>query len=411
MSSNSKSKGRVDWLILLGTAGLILMSTIFVYSASVGFANIHDNTTGKVFIRHTGFAVIGLALMLITSQIPYQFWQKRSQIIMLLGVAMLIGVFLPQIGHTSHGARRWISLGSISFQASEIIKVALIIHFSALLVRHQDHIKDFKTGFLPFLFWIIIVSFLIALQPNFSTMMVLFGISMALLFVGNANLKHIFSVILGGLLAGSAFAMTAEYRRNRILQFLGIMEKQDNALSEQVSHQITQSLIAIGNGGWTGVGIGQSRQSHRFLPEAHSDFIFSIIGEEYGFIGLFLILLVFGIIFYRGFRAAKNAPDDYGYFLGAGIIIVFSTYLIINAGVCTNLLPTTGLPLPFISYGGTALLINSATMGILLNISAQANVNPSKKKSKSKKKKSKDDEYKDSLEAQNVKLMIDQKDE
>jgi cell division protein FtsW len=212
--------------------------------------------------------------------------------------------------------------------------------------------------------------------------------------------------------------MTAEYRRNRILKYLGLLDgekngtlgEQTSAISEQVSHQINQSLIAIGNGGWTGVGIGQSRQSHRFLPEAHSDFIFAIIGEEYGFIGLFLILLVFGVIFYRGFRAAKNAPDDYGYYLGAGIIIVFATYLIINAGVCTNLLPTTGLPLPFISYGGTALLINSATMGILLNISAQANASPVKKKSK-KKKKSKDDEYKEALESQNIQLMIDKEDE
>lgn len=402
-----QEKGRIDWLIFLSAATLILMSCVFIYSASVGFAMKMDNTTDAVFTRHLSFAVAGIFFMILFSQINYQIWQKLSKIAMILTIALLITALFTNFGVSSHGAHRWLKLGGITFQPSELAKIALVMHIAALLVRYQDRMDDFKEGFLPFLFWIGLVSVLIALQPNFSTMMVLFGISMLLLYIGNANWKHLLSTITVGLLLGLVYGLSADYRWQRIMSFFG----KEEGVNENVSHQITQSLIAIGNGGFWGVGPGQSRQSHRFLPEAHSDFIFSIIGEEYGFVGIFIILLAFAVILFRGFKAVKSSKDEYGYYLGAGILIIFGMYLLINVSVCVGLLPTTGLPLPFISYGGTAIVINSCILGILLNITAQSNLYPFKNKKEDLVSKDREDEivseaYLKNLERQEIKLII-----
>jgi cell division protein FtsW len=374
------TKGHIDWVILIGVAVLMFASSVFVYSASVGFAMHSEQTTGSIFMSHFTKVVAGFILMLVISLVDYKFWIKISKPIMMTAGILLFLVLISGWGHASHGAKRWINLGFVSFQPSEIAKVALVLHFSHMLVKNKANVHDFKEGFVPFLVWIGLFCLLIALQPNFSTMMVLFGISMLMLFVGGVKLQHLFITLFVGLLGGLVYGLSAPYRWHRIMAFLGFEE----GVKTEVTHQIEQSLLAIGNGGFSGVGVGQSRQSHLFLPEAHSDFIFSIIGEEYGFIGLVLMLLLFAVIIYRGFRAAKNAPDEYGYFLGAGIVIVFAMYVIINAAVCINLLPTTGLPLPFISYGGTAILINAGTIGILLNISAQSNLIPRKQSKKEK---------------------------
>lgn len=368
----SETKGHIDWVVLLSASFLMLMSSVFVYSASVGLALNSELTTGSIFMSHTSKVIAGIIIMIVVSQINYKIWQRISMYLMFLSLGLLFMVLVTKIGHSSHGAKRWINIGGFSFQPSEIAKVAMIIHFSDMLVRNKEKLHSFKQGLVPFLIWLGAICLMIALQPNFSTTMVIFGIAMLLLFVGNVNIKYLLATVGVGLLGGFAFGLTASYRWHRIMAFIGVEEN----VNTQVNHQIEQSLIAIGNGGFSGVGIGQSRQSHLFLPEAHSDFIFSIIGEEYGFIGIAVMMLLFGVIVWRGFKIAKNAPDEYGYFLGAGVVIVFSMYVIINSGVCLGLLPTTGLPLPFISYGGTAILINSATIGILLNISAKSGMLP-----------------------------------
>jgi cell division protein FtsW len=207
-------------------------------------------------------------------------------------------------------------------------------------------------------------------------MMVIFIIAFMMLFIGNTNVLHIITTGGIGLVFAGIYAVSADYRMQRLLSFFGMNDSTSAAQNE--NYQLDQALIALGNGGLTGLGPGQNRQSN-FLPEPYGDFIFSIIGEEYGFIGLVVILLVFAWVFYRGFKIAKNAPDNFGYFLSAGIVLTFAVYVFVNAGVNTGLLPTTGVPMPFISYGGTAVLFNAAAIGILLNVSAQSNVYLKKK--------------------------------
>jgi cell division protein FtsW len=245
-----------------------------------------------------------------------------------------------------------------------------------MLNAKQAVIKDLEKGFVPLLVWIGATCALIAMQPNFSTMMVIFIIAFMMLFIGNTNVLHIITTGGIGLVFAGIYAVSADYRMQRLLSFFGMNDSTSAAQNE--NYQLDQALIALGNGGLTGLGPGQNRQSN-FLPEPYGDFIFSIIGEEYGFIGLVVILLVFAWVFYRGFKIAKNAPDNFGYFLSAGIVLTFAVYVFVNAGVNTGLLPTTGVPMPFISYGGTAVLFNAAAIGILLNVSAQSNVYLKKK--------------------------------
>jgi len=193
------------------------------------------------------------------------------------------------------------------------------------------------------------------------------------MFIGNTNLIHLGGLLVTGLIGGLTYMISAEYRLNRLKAFFGIG---DSPTHESVNYQLNQALIALGNGGLFGLGTGQSRQSQHFLPESYGDFIFSIIGEEYGFFGLILVLGVFVILFWRGMLIARKAPDNFGYFLAIGILLTFAIYVFVNAGVNCGLLPTTGVPMPFVSYGGTAVFFYSAAIGILLNISAQAGINP-----------------------------------
>ncbi|MFP4369038.1 MAG: putative lipid II flippase FtsW [Candidatus Kapaibacterium sp.] len=370
MSIISKRNGHIDWFILLPVAGLMFFSLAFVYSASATIAEMRFGMAEKLFWNHALRVFIGLLIMIGFAKIDYHFWQKISKPLIIFSILLL--VFVLAGGSTIKGASRWINLGPISFQPSELAKFALVIHFAALFAIKRDVIKDLEKGFLPLILWTILICGLIALQPNFSNMMVIFIISLLMMFIGNTNLIHLGAASLAGLTAAGIYAVSAPYRMNRFLAFFG----SDNGAVdiENVSYQLNQSLIALGNGGLLGVGPGQNRQSHLFLPESYGDFIFAIIGEEYGFIGVFFILAVFVFILWRGLLIAKRAPDDFGYFLAAGIIITFAVYVFVNAGVNTGLLPTTGVPMPFISYGGTAVFIYAAAIGILLNISSHTDL-------------------------------------
>ena len=365
------TKGHIDWLILIPILALMLFSISFVYSASAAKAAASFGDAEKFFFNHSVRVLIGIVTIFIFAKIDYRVYSKFSIYLILAGIISLIGVLF--FGTNVKGASRWLSLGPLSFQPSEFVKLAMVIHFAALLAKKQQVIKDFEKGFFPFILWTVIICFLIALQPNFSTMMVVFLIAVTMMFIGNNNLLHLGATFLIGLVAGVVFFITAPYRMNRLKAFLGMSE---DSTVETVSYQLNQALIALGNGGMFGVGVGQNRQSHLFLPESYGDFIFAIIGEEYGFIGLLLIIGIFMVVFWRGMIIAKKAPDNFGYFLAIGIIITFALYVFVNAGVNTGLLPTTGVPMPFVSYGGTAVIFYSAAIGILLNISAQAGIYP-----------------------------------
>lgn len=361
-------KNKMDWLLFLSVIALMLFSLAVVYTASSTISELKTGASDTLFLSHLGKILMGIVLIIVVSAIDYNHYKKFTKIAIFLSILLLIVVLVG--GSSAKGASRWIDIGPISLQPSEFAKFAMIFHFAAMLERKQEVIKDFESGFVPFIVWTLLICILIALQPNFSTMMVIFMISFAMMFIGNVNLLYlIYTGLIGVILAG-VYAISAPYRMERITSYLS----GDDASLHQMSYQLRQALIAIGNGGIAGVGVGQSRQSHMFLPESYGDFIFSIIGEEFGFIGLLLIILLFGFIFYRGMKIAKNAPNAFGYFLSVGIVVTFSLYVFINAGVNTGLLPTTGLPLPFISFGGTAILIYSMAVGVLLNISKQAGV-------------------------------------
>lgn len=361
-------KNRIDWFLLLSIVALMLFSLAVVFTASSTISELKTGSIDTFFISHLGKILAGIVVMIVVSAIDYNKYKKITKPLLITAIILLVFVLVG--GSSAKGASRWISLGGITIQPSEFAKFALIFHFAAMLDRKQDKIKEFESGFFPFIIWMLVICVLIALQPNFSTMIVIFMISFSMMFIGNVNLLYlIYTGIIGVVLAG-IYAVSAPYRLARIQAYLGGEE----AAGESVSYQLKQALIAIGNGGVSGVGVGQSRQSHMFLPESYGDFIFSIIGEEFGFLGLFFIIAIFGFIFYRGMLIARNAPNSFGYFLSVGIVVTFSIYVFINAGVNTGLLPTTGLPLPFISFGGTAIIIYSAAIGVLLNISRQAGV-------------------------------------
>jgi cell division protein FtsW len=371
----AKDTDHIDWFILLAVSGLMLFSIAFVYSASASFAEVKFGASDRMFWNHALRVVIGLGVILFFAKFDYRRFKNMSQGILLAAIGCLLLVFF--IGTSAKGASRWIHLGPINFQPSEFAKFALVLHLSSLLAQKQKYIRDFKQGLLPLLLWTGGVCGLIALQPNFSTAFAIALISAALMFVGNVNSRHF--AIMGGIgLAGAAlFAVSAPYRMRRLMAYFGAAGGTNEATV--INYQLNQALIAFGSGGITGVGPGQSQQRNWYLPEAYGDFIFSIVGEEYGYMGVFAVLVCFGIILWRGMLVARRAPDDFGYFLATGITFTLALYAFINAGVNSGILPTTGLPMPFISYGGTSVLFSAAAIGILLNISSKSGVYPRKK--------------------------------
>jgi cell division protein FtsW len=372
------SRSHIDWLLFLASVALMLFSVAFVYSASAYFADVKFGSPEKLFVGHSVRVAFSLLIVVIFSRIDYHLFWRRSKPLLIFSLVCL--VFVLFAGTTIKGAKRWIGLGPLSFQPSELAKFVLVLHLARLLAEKQSYIKDFQRSFLPMLFWIGSAAALVALQPNFSTAAVIVAIGVLLLFIGNVSVLHILGLLVLGVVGGGLYGIAAPYRMERITdftrQFSTMFDPENIRL---VNYQLQQALLAFGNGGVVGMGPGQSRQRDWFLPESYGDFIFSIIGEEYGFIGVALIVLAFSVILWRGFITARRAPDDFGRFLAGGITITFALYAFINMGVTTGLLPTTGLPLPFISYGGTAILFSAAALGVLLNISAQAAKNEAEK--------------------------------
>lgn len=356
----------IDWLILLPIAGLLMFSVAFVYSASASFADVKYGSSEELVWNHAAKVLIGLVLMIIFAKIDYRSLQGISATTVLIGVGFLLMVLV--MGTEIKGASRWVRLGPFNFQPSELAKFAVVLHTAHLLSAPRATLRHWKTGMVPVLGWMLPVVVLIALQPNLSTASVMFLIVMVMMFLADVNGKHLAAVVGAGAVIAAVYAVSAEYRLRRLMVFFGVGE------DEPVRYQLDQALIAFGNGGITGVGPGQSRQRDWFLPESYGDFIFSIVGEEYGFIGVSLLIIAFVLIMWRGYAVAKKAPDAFGRLLAAGITTTLAVYAFVNAGVTCGVLPTTGLPMPFISYGGSSVFFSAIAVGVLLNISSQAGV-------------------------------------
>jgi cell division protein FtsW len=365
-----KLRNHIDHWTLYPVIFLMLMSLSIVYSASAYFAQTRfQGDSERLLISHAIKVVLALAALLVGMRIDYHIVRRFSKQALMIIVGVLFLTLV--IGLAAKGATRWLDFGLFGFQPSELAKYALLFHLCVLISAKGEAIHDFKRGFLPMMIWVGIVSLLVLLQPNFSMGAMIFLLSMVVVFLGRAKLSHL-ALTLGSLVpALIGYMLLAPYRMKRIIDYLS-----GTAGDGSPGYQLLQALHAFANGGIFGVGPGESRQRDMFLPESYGDFIYAIIGEEWGFIGTAVVMLIFLWILYRGFKISRFAEDELGRMLALAITLAIVTYGLINACVTLGLLPTTGLPMTFISYGGTSMIMSAFSIGLLLNISSQTEMHP-----------------------------------
>jgi cell division protein FtsW len=364
-----KSKNRtVDYQLLIIIGVIIVFGLIMLSSASTVSSFQRFDDPNYLLKRQFVSFLVGLVAFFFTIRIDYHFWQKVS--LLLLGVSMilLLLVFIPGIGTELLGAQRWIDLGGgLVFQPTEIVKLTFIIYLASWLEKRGRGIDDVTSGLLPFLTILGVIGILIMMQPDMGTMTIIALTALIIYFVAGAPFKHLTWIVGGGIAAFFLLIKIAPYRAERFTIFL------NPELDPQGSgYHINQALLAIGSGGLFGVGLGHSRQKFNYLPESAGDSIFAIIAEELGFIVAAGLLFLFVLLLIRGFNVARNAKDEYGKLLAVGITSWFVIQAFVNIGALTGILPLTGIPLPFISYGGSALIISMVAAAILLNISRYA---------------------------------------
>jgi cell division protein FtsW len=353
---------RADYILAFLVFGLTLFGLLMISSASVAIS-FEKYGHNFYYLYHQAIAfAIGILIWVFFQASDYRFLKKMALPGLLLTLVLLILVFVP--GISSEGTRSWIIIGPVQFQPSELLKLTLIIYLAAWLAKRKEEVVSFKKGFLPFLIFILLIVIMIALQPDLGTLSIIVAIAAIMFFVAGASWKHIAFALLAFLALFSLLIASAPYRLSRFLTFINPASDPEGA-----GWQVKNALLAIGSGGFLGLGFGDSKQKYLYLPEAHTDSIFAIIVEELGFIRTAIFLLVFAYVIYRGFLIAKKAPDDFGKFLAIGITCWFALQAIVNIASMLGLLPLTGLTLPFVSYGGSSLVINLAAMGILLSIS------------------------------------------
>ena len=353
---------------LLGSIVLLMVVGILaVYSSIAFFAETKGTTAGSLMFGHTVKMGIALSVMLIMSKVPYKVMLKFSKLILILSWIFLIVVSL--YGTQTFGAKRSLSLGGFSFQPSAIASTALLLYLVVLLENKKEYIKDFSRAFVPILFWVGITCALIGIE-DFSSAAVLFAISLTLMFVGRVNLSHIAGLIIIGALGGWLLVSSSQERVSRVHDYVDqVVTIRSDEFAVDEGYQAQQAHIAIARGEVFGVGIGKSSQRD-FLPAPYNDFIYAIISEEYGLFGATLVLGVYVFIFIRGMIFIARKSNDYrGQLLAVAATLGITIYAFVNAGVAVGLLPVTGLPMPFISYGGTSMITAGALAGILLNIS------------------------------------------
>lgn len=361
---------KIDWLLVIGVILISLFGLIMIYSASYVWAEYKFNDPYK-FVRTQGiFLIVGYILMFIISKIPYMKYVSKVNLIFVLCFLLLILVLIPGIGTVRNGSRSWFGIGGFGIQPSEFTKLALIMFTSKYLSNNEKSLKNIKKGVLPILLILMLVFGLIMLQPDFGTGVIIVVTIVCLLFVSGVTMSFFIKIGLLGIIGVVGLIIAAPYRMKRIVSFL-------NPWSDPLGSgfQIIQSLYAIGPSGLLGKGLGNSIQKHFYLPEPQTDFIFAIISEELGILGIFLVTSLFILIIYRGFKIAKQCEDKFGKYIAFGITFGLSFQALLNLMVVVGLIPVTGVTLPFLSYGGSSLLISMISIGILLNISRYTHKN------------------------------------
>ncbi|MEK6775363.1 MAG: putative lipid II flippase FtsW [bacterium] len=357
-------KQSFDKILLTDVIILSAVGIIMVYAASAYTAMVRFHDPFYFLKKELLFFVMGIAGMLVMANINYVHLRWMVFPILILCLLLMILVLVPGIGIEVGGAQRWLRVGMFTFQPSELTKLGLVGYIAHSLMRKQDKLKDFANGFVPYVVIMGIFFMLMMMQPDFGTAVSLAAVIMMMLFMAGTRIRYLFGLVLVSLPLLYVMIMNEGYRRERFLAFCDPWKDASGA-----GFQIIQSFLAIGSGGLTGVGLGEGRQEFLFLPEPHTDFIFAVIGEQFGFIGALLVVAAFALFFYRGVLISIRSVDPFGRYLSLGLTAMISIQALINFGVVVGLLPTKGLTLPLISYGGSSLVMTLIGVGILLNIS------------------------------------------
>jgi len=352
-----------DVRLLFPVLFLVGIGIVMVYSASSALAFKKFGSEYYFLKKQSLFALLGIVALISCSRFPYRFFRSLTYPLLILALVFLAAILITGLGYSAGGAKRWFRLGSFSFQPSEFARFALIIYLAYSMNKKKDVLKNFYVGFLPHIMMLFMFTVLIIFQPDFGSVVILGVLTWIMLFVGGVRLWYLITSLVLILPAAYFFMISADYRLKRITSFLDPWQHSAND-----GYQIVHSLMAFGTGGIWGAGIGNGYQKLFYLPEPHTDFIFSVIGEELGLWGVLIILALYILILWRGISIASNCWDSFGSFLAIGLTTAIGLQVCVNMGVALGLLPTKGLTLPFLSYGGTSLLLNMAYIGILMNI-------------------------------------------
>jgi len=362
------SRLRIDWFMFALAAGLAVFGTLMVYSASamISQRETHGATQFSYFYKQLLFTVVGIGTMYVASRIDYRVLQNEYVVYGLLAITviLLIAVFaFPEI----NGARRWIRFGGFSFQPSELAKISLPVFLAYFLTKNEASVADLRATVIRCVGVLVLLAALILREPDLGTAIVLCAVFSAVYFAAGANILHVAAIGAGIIFLGIGAILFAPWRMERVMAFIDPFKHADDA-----GFQVVQSLYAIGSGGIFGEGYAMGQQKLFYLPYPYSDFIFSVVGEEFGLVGTLTIVFAFGLLLWRGSRAALTAPDRFGTLLGIGLITGIIVQALFNISVVTSIMPAKGIPLPFISYGGTSVLMTLFSVGILLSISERS---------------------------------------
>ncbi len=358
---------RYDPLLLAAVLLLAMFGVVMVYSASAVYAGARLGDPLWFFKRQAAGAAIGLCALFAVMKIGYRRLEALAVPLVLVSLLLLVLVHVPGFGHAAGGARRWIQLGAVTFQPSELAKIALVLWVARSLAKKQERIRVFSVGFLPHLVMLAAFAVLLLMEPDFGTAVVLAAVTLALLFVAGARLSWLLALAGAGAPIAAVLIWSSPYRVQRVLTFLDPWKDPRGH-----GYQTVESLLGFGAGGSLGVGLGASRQKLFFLPAAHTDFILSIVGEELGFAGVAAVLLLFALIVWRGVKAAYASPDAFGCWAALGLTLLIGIEALVNAGMALALLPTKGMALPFLSYGMSSVMASCAAAGVLLSVSGGA---------------------------------------
>jgi cell division protein FtsW len=360
----------MDWPLFAAILVMLGFGIVLVYSSSFALAAQKYGGADFFLARQSVRALMAVVCFMICINVDYRLWGRWSGIGYLAAAAMLAALLFLPADHAIKGARRWLSLGPLQFQVSDFARMALVVFLARACERTEGTLKNAKVLF-KHLLYVGLISGLILLEPNFSTASVIALIALAMLFMSGARFWHLCAIAFSFVPFAVLLVIKEPYRLDRFLGFLHMSETKNG-----IGYQVYQSLVGLGNGGLFGVGLGKGEQKLFYLPEAHTDFIFSIIGEELGFIGNIVVIAVMSFIVWRGMRVALNAPDRLGQTMAFGFTFSVALYALIHACVSSGLIPATGLPMPFLSYGGMSLIFTMCSMGIVINISNHSRKSP-----------------------------------